>query len=425
MSGTALDHPLVRRYLRDLDAALSGLPAAQARELREQITAHLDDALGPGASDQEVAATLARLGSAAGLAAEAGAPDGSSGPRSAPARRRVRWRLAAVIAVLVAVAVALGALQISSVASRYAAAGRDQHLARLGAAVVTLTQDLEDERDLSAAYTARPGTGPVPLTVVRARRATDAAAATVRAQASGIGPGYQPATIRALGDLLTSLTDLKFPRRDVSAPAEAAAQIIRIYTDSAISSANAFSATTGGGTGDATLQGAVTTLAALLRVENDQSVQRAILYAALSAQPPVLAPWVLSSLQQVHGQANADLADFNAAADTTEQKFYSSTVSGRLVDVAAASEILAEQQAADHSPAPVTGTDAATWYRDMSITVGDTRKVTGQLTSQISGRANTLKSDAAKNLLLISIATGILLFLLLISALLARPRQEA
>jgi uncharacterized membrane protein len=129
MSGTALDHPLVRRYLRDLDAALNGLPAAQARELREQITAHLDDALGPGASDQEVAATLARLGSAAGLAAEAGAPGGSSGPRSGPARRRVRWRLAAVIAVLVAVAVALGALQISSVASRYAAAGRDQHLA--------------------------------------------------------------------------------------------------------------------------------------------------------------------------------------------------------------------------------------------------------------------------------------------------------
>jgi hypothetical protein len=211
----------------------------------------------------------------------------------------------------------------------------------------------------------------------------------------------------------------------VSAPAVAAPQIISIYTDSVISSANAFSATTGGGTGDATLQGAVTTLAALLRVANDQSVQRAILYAALSAQPPVLAPWDLSSLQQAHGQANADLADFNAAADTAEQEFYSSTVSGRLVDVAAASEILAEQEAADHPPAPLTGTDAATWYREMSTTVGDTRKVTGQLTGQISGRANTLKSDAAKNLLLISIATGILLFLLLISAVLARPRQEA
>ena len=154
MSGTVLDHWLVRGYLRELDAVLRGLPAAQARELKEQISAHLDDALGPDAGDYEVAATLSRLGSPADLAAEAGAASGSSGPRPA--------------------------------------------------AVVRLTQNLEDERDLSAAYTARPRTGPVPLTVVRARRATDAAAATVRAQASGIGPGYQPATIRALGDLLTA-----------------------------------------------------------------------------------------------------------------------------------------------------------------------------------------------------------------------------
>jgi hypothetical protein len=83
------------------------------------------------------------------------------------------------------------------------------------------------------------------------------------------------------------------------------------------------------------------------------------------------------------------------------------------------------QEAAGHPSAPLTGVNAATWYREMSTTVGDTRKVTGQLAAQISGRANTLKSDAAKNLLLISIATGILLFLLLISAVLARPRQEA
>ena len=59
MSGTVLGHRLVRGYLRKLDAAMRGLPAAQARELREQITAHLDDALGPDAGDQEVAATLA------------------------------------------------------------------------------------------------------------------------------------------------------------------------------------------------------------------------------------------------------------------------------------------------------------------------------------------------------------------------------
>jgi hypothetical protein len=37
------------------------------------------------------------------------------------------------------------------------------------------------------------------------------------------------------------------------------------------------------------MPGAAIILAALLRVENDQSLQRAIVYAALSTQPPVLA----------------------------------------------------------------------------------------------------------------------------------------
>ena len=74
MSGTALEHPLVRDYLHELDAAFAVLPPGRARELTEQITAHLDDALPADAGDQEVAAVLQRLGSPADLAAEAAPP---------------------------------------------------------------------------------------------------------------------------------------------------------------------------------------------------------------------------------------------------------------------------------------------------------------------------------------------------------------
>lgn len=98
MTDTALDHPLVRGYLRDLDRALASLPAAQARELTEQITAHLDDALGPGSSDQEIAAVLRRLGSPADLAAEAsagaGVPDAAApgtAPQGGGVQLRLRW----------------------------------------------------------------------------------------------------------------------------------------------------------------------------------------------------------------------------------------------------------------------------------------------------------------------------------------------
>jgi hypothetical protein len=87
MSGTALEHPLVRDYLRDLDQALAALPADQAAELREQIAAHLDDALPPGANDQDITLALHQLGAPAELAAEAArsAPEpatvaGNAGP---------------------------------------------------------------------------------------------------------------------------------------------------------------------------------------------------------------------------------------------------------------------------------------------------------------------------------------------------------
>lgn len=121
MTDTALDHPLVRRYLRDLDRALASLPAAQSRELTEQISAHLGDALGPDSGDQEVAAVLRRLGSPADLAAEASAgargleagPPGAA-PGSGGVQLRLRWprlgwrRWAMIGAVLVLAGAAAG-----------------------------------------------------------------------------------------------------------------------------------------------------------------------------------------------------------------------------------------------------------------------------------------------------------------------------
>ena len=74
MTSRPLSHPLVRDYLDELDAALRALTPEQARELREQITAHLDDALTAAAGDQDVAAVLRRLGRPAAIAAEAVVP---------------------------------------------------------------------------------------------------------------------------------------------------------------------------------------------------------------------------------------------------------------------------------------------------------------------------------------------------------------
>jgi len=412
MSGTALDHRLVRDYLRDLDKAMRGLPDTQACELKEQITAHLDDALQPGAGDDEVTATLSRLGSPADLAAEAWAASGSSGPGLALSGRRVRWRLAAIIAVPAVIAAVLGALQISGYVSSYAASGRVQHLARLDAAVISLTQKLEDERDLSAAYAAREDNGPL----TRVRAATDAAASAVRADAAGVGTGYSPGTVQDLKALLAGLTLLGDIRGTVSAPG-----VTRLYSIVVIGPAITFSTAAGEGTGDPRLQARVTTLAALLKVENEMSVQRAILYAALSARPPVLTPADQTSLLQSAQQQRADLSDFNASTDTTEQRLFSNTVSGAAVERTLEAEARAEAGIPVARLTGRFGLDAATWYGDMSTTIGDTREVANQLVGQVTTRAGALRSDATTRLVLTSIATlGLLLLVLLISAAVGR-----
>lgn len=90
MSDTVLEQPLVRWYLRDLEKASLRLPDAQARELREQIAAHLDEALPPGATGQQVRDEIRRLGTPRSLVAAAAGPD------SRPLAARVRARLTRV-----------------------------------------------------------------------------------------------------------------------------------------------------------------------------------------------------------------------------------------------------------------------------------------------------------------------------------------
>jgi hypothetical protein len=113
-------HPLIRSYLRELDLALAKLPLEKAIELRQQITAHLQDALPQRPSADEVATLLSRLGSPGDLAADAAdgtAPQARTtvAMRRLGARlRRARWQSWA-LAVVVALVLAAGAVRLVQV----------------------------------------------------------------------------------------------------------------------------------------------------------------------------------------------------------------------------------------------------------------------------------------------------------------------
>jgi hypothetical protein len=206
-----------------------------------------------------------------------------------------------------------------------------------------------------------------------------------------------------------------------------ASQVIRIYTSTVIAPANTISAAVGGGTSDARLQSTVTTLAALLGVENEMSIQRAVLFAGLSSPAKTFGPGDLATLTQAYESEIADQSGFNASTNETEQEYFDNTVSGSQVDAAVAQETLALEIGVSAPATPLTahgsGLTAPGWYTDVSTTIGDTRKVTGQLAGQITVRADTLKSDATRSLLLATIVM-LLLLGLLISAMLARPPRK-
>ncbi len=359
---------------------------------------------------------------------------GTSRSRFALSNWRVRWRLVAIIAVPTLTAAILGSLQIYGDVSNWNAAGRVQHLAQLNSAVVKLSQSLEDERDLSAGYAAAYPTdrtagrgSALAGELAKAQAATAADVGTVTTLANGVttGAGYQPGTVQNLNTLTDSLQDLTTIRNEVETSPTPVSKVIQVYTDNIIDPANTFSASVGAGANDASLEGNVITLGALLRTENDMSQQRAILYAALSSPTATLPPSDLSALTQASQLQTADQADFTGSTSTAQQQNFQNTVSGPRVDLARSQEELAESMASAKPSQPLTahnsGLTADGWYTNISATIDDTRQVADQLDSAVLARANALRSQATQTLLITSVVTLLLLLLvLLVSTIVAR-----
>lgn len=93
---TALDHPLVRDYLRRLGEESTRLPLDEAHDLEAQITEHLSAALGEQPTEAQVRETLDRLGGPSVVVGAATGPvqDGARrGPDAdRPERQDGAWR---------------------------------------------------------------------------------------------------------------------------------------------------------------------------------------------------------------------------------------------------------------------------------------------------------------------------------------------
>lgn len=99
---SSMRSPELSAYRRQLRAELSLLPRGRARELKEQIESHLDEALPEEASKADVLGVLAELGPARSVVAEAAASEWVPlGRRVLVRLRRVRWWWSLLVAMVV------------------------------------------------------------------------------------------------------------------------------------------------------------------------------------------------------------------------------------------------------------------------------------------------------------------------------------
>jgi signal transduction histidine kinase len=342
---------------------------------------------------------------------------------------RVRWRLVAIIAVPTITALILGVIQIVGSVNNYESFKRVQTLANLNALVVTATGDLADERDATAGYVASGAKGRSSAALQQAALADQAKTTAVTNQIASTatavtdGSGYRSQTVIDLQNgVLAGIVDLPNIRKAALHTLTPALSVIQKYDQRLLQPFIAFSGDVASGTGNATLQSDVTVLNALLHMEDDTSIQRADLYAALTSAPPSLTPTSLAYLNQAAAQFTADTSQFNSVASVGEQQTLDNTVSGQDVDEAESAETLAISTAGatDFQIGPQQSCTAAgetadqCWWTTETQQIQDMRQVSNGLVGQIQAQANSLAQSALHSAIVIAVATLLLLLLVLL-----------
>jgi signal transduction histidine kinase len=324
-------------------------------------------------------------------------------------------------------------IQIVGSVNNYSSFKRVQDLANLNSLVVNAAGLLADERDVTAGYVAAGGqsgaaaAAPLKKTLLADAQRTNAVTQQIVAAAPAVvnGTGYRTQTVLDLSNgVLANISDLQFMRQAALTTKSPALSVIKNY-DRVITAFITFSNDVAAGTGDATLQSNVSVLNALLRMEDDASLQRAYLYQALTSPTPGLTPGALQFLNQAAEQQAGDTVAFDQAASVAEQQSLSNTVAGPEVDEAKSAEQLAVATAAANQPLRIGDPQtcaaanpplgpAACWLDTQTDQISLMRNVSNTLVGEISSQANTLESNSLHTAVIVAIATLLLLIIVLL-----------
>jgi signal transduction histidine kinase len=346
---------------------------------------------------------------------------------------RVRSRLVLLIAIPTATAAALGGISIAASWSSAVAYQRIERLAALSGQVTKLAYGLELERDETVTYVAlgpagRDGvlTGLLKLAHPTANQANNAQTAqaqrnvvtqvqsfnaplvaNVRAGVNGLGSGYPPSVTQHGMSVLAELGSLASLRAAALHSRMPAIQVINHYR-AVIDDLLAFDDEITLTTSDQQLGRTIHALAEISRIEEEFSIQRAIVMYALEAHK--FAPGLLDALSASIATENADYGVFKGFATLGQQNMLNNklfSASASLIDKVRTYE----NQVINSNNLNNVGIAPLDWFGAMNSTLASVHSVENSLVAQSVARAQALRRGSIISAAVIG--SGVLVVLVL------------
>ena len=305
------------------------------------------------------------------------------------------WRLAVRLIVLVAIPTVLGltlaGLRVADATRSATAYGQVSQLAVLGQQVTGLAQAMEDERTATGAFigTGLPAADRVLLN--RQYANTNRHAAAVKRSVLRLG-SYTAQTRSSAATILADIADLPALRTQAAQGHAPALTVINGYT-AAISGLFQLNDAVADLSGNFALTISVRTLGALARLEEDASLQQAILSAALAENH--FEPGALTALTSAEARQASDLALFRGAASPEQSWALSKTLAELPADQAR--EVERDATATGNGTLALGRGARQRWVAGMSYTVGWMRGANGQLAGWVASFAQGLHRSAMRS----------------------------
>ena len=303
-----------------------------------------------------------------------------------------------------------GGLRVSDAVGGADQFGRVTQLARLGEQGTILVQDLQNERDETAAVIG----GASPATLKQPYSATNTAVARFTADANALGGGF-PANIRSsVATVLTDAENVAAVRNLAEVNGNNPTAVITDYTDP-IQDSISLTGLISQGVSDSVLSNDVRTLVSLSQVKEEATEQRALLFNALTQG--FYSTGVELAVNTAASQQHLDQVAFQTTATSTQQAALASAFSSPQANSAANIE---DFMVSDSDPFTdvvnlgIGQTQApTTWYSLTSQEINQIQGVELGIAQNIVARAQSLQSGAQQSAIITALATLAVLLLVL------------